>query len=482
MTLEAACGWTALRAAVVTSIAVPICYRLYGLLLHSTARVRVVLWCLVILPFFWPRMITGYAYANFSLSLVHLPFANELFYDLLSLFGAVPIGVVVLYFAPKSPISRDGLHVWRLTSRSRRDLFGLCNSLWLWLHGPRQSAVLSAALLFLVVFQEFEMSSLMSVTSWTVTLFDAHAGGLSLRRSLGMALLPAFAQTTVLAPACALLVTGKWDYESRKNESLRGIETQGFVEWFYVALSLGIFCAIPAMLVFGNSLGALASLTRNTSWIGDILTGGMISIVSGVIAYASAAWVWRQGRGLLLFGCAGLLGSLVIGLCMLALFQSPVVNLAWDSVLPWILGLGVYLWPRALLIYAILKNPERSTADRLVQLLAKFSDKRQQSQARVLAWQIRGQVHLWSLGLICTWAYFDATLAAILAPVGWVSAPVRLYNLMHYGQSNVLSALVLVMFLAPLAFFSVVRLLGPVAWNLPVPWTQATYPKTLAGD
>ena len=45
------------------------------------------------------------------------------------------------------------------------------------------------------------------------------------------------------------------------------------------------------------------------------------------------------------------------------------------------------------------------------------------------------------MALLCYWGYLDLTIAATLSPTGMVSAPVRLYNLMHYGRSEILTTM-----------------------------------------
>jgi iron(III) transport system permease protein len=52
-------------------------------------------------------------------------------------------------------------------------------------------------------------------------------------------------------------------------------------------------------------------------------------------------------------------------------------------------------------------------------------------------------------GILCLWGYLELTPVAILAPPGITSAPVRLYNLMHYGRSYVVSAMTLVAMAVP---------------------------------
>lgn len=53
------------------------------------------------------------------------------------------------------------------------------------------------------------------------------------------------------------------------------------------------------------------------------------------------------------------------------------------------------------------------------------------------------------LALFCL-GWFELSLGSLLAPSGMTPVTVRLYNFMHYGQSQVLSAMVLVTLLSPL--------------------------------
>ena len=62
---------------------------------------------------------------------------------------------------------------------------------------------------------------------------------------------------------------------------------------------------------------------------------------------------------------------------------------------------------------------------------------------------MRWRGEFWSVALLSYWVYFDLTLAYLLAPVTIVSAPVMLYNQMHFGKNAVLSALVFLTVLVP---------------------------------
>ena len=140
-------------------------------------------------------------------------------------------------------------------------------------------------------------------------------------------------------------------------------------------------------------------------------------------------------------GIPGLLGPLIVALLVLALFQTPLLRAAYDTPLPLLLALTVVLLPLALLLRALLAIRRMSPMRHIARQLA----------SRRLAWELDSQPRLAAFGLLFCWAYFDFTAASILAPIGMTPVFVRLHNLAHYGQTAVLSAMMLAAFAAPAA-------------------------------
>src|SRR5208337_1396076 len=89
--------------------------RVLALLADRRPLVRRVAWGLLLAPYFTPVLLTGYAYANFSLSLIHHPVINTIFYSALLWWKFTPIAAVILHFTPP-PISAEAIHCRRLTS------------------------------------------------------------------------------------------------------------------------------------------------------------------------------------------------------------------------------------------------------------------------------------------------------------------------------------------------------------------------------
>ena len=138
-------------------------------------------------------------------------------------------------------------------------------------------------------------------------------------------------------------------------------------------------------------------------------------------------------------GVPGLLGPLMIALLVLALFQTPLLRPMYDTPLPLLLALTILLLPIALLLRALLDIRRMSPMRHIARQLG----------SRRLSWELESQPRLAAFGLLFCWAYFDFTASSILAPTGMTPVFVRLHNLAHYGQTAVLSAMMLAAFATP---------------------------------
>lgn len=455
---------TVLRSALLVAVALPICFWLKSFL-RSAPRGRALAWVLLLLPLIAPRLLTGFGYANFSFSLVSYPFWNEWLYAGLLLLTMVPVGTVISYFAPPPPISEQARHClalakgWQDRGRSSNFLRQYTVS--------AQGAV-AAGLMFVLAFQEFELASLMGVNSWTVWLFDAQAGGLLLSESLRGAAIPLI---------CELWIIGVVGVVIWRNAGLVAASQDSPVlmspkairrVWTYLHLSACFFCYVPWSFILRASLSGLSQLTNSFAIGSDILAGCLFAFLATVGAYGVAGFfVIPLANGhrmpqrilLLTIGVPGLLGSLVLGLSILFVFQSTPLHVVYGTPIPWLIGLGLFLLPRALLVMLILTVVRSPESDHMTKLLSRSSNAMHRDQARELQWRGSWALHFMMFVLLFFWAYSDLTIASILAPAGIVSAPVRLYNLMHYGQSAVLSAMVVATFGIPILGFGTLAFL-----------------------
>ena len=127
----------------------------------------------------------------------------------------------------------------------------------------------------------------------------------------------------------------------------------------------------------------------------------------------------------------GLLGALLLSLGLLAVFQLPGFRAVYDTPLPLLTALALVLLPAALLL-RLLRLWTRSGA--ALHLAGLTGDRR-------LRWQLDGRKSYWAGVLLFCGAYFDLTTSALLAPPGMTTVAVRVFNLMHYGRTPALSAM-----------------------------------------
>jgi ABC-type Fe3+ transport system permease subunit len=452
---------TLLRSLIIGVLAVAAAQLVRTLLADRRRPVRRIAWILLLAPYFTPVLLTGYAYANFSLSLIHHPAINTIFYSALLWWKFTPIAAVILYFTP-APISAEAIHCRRLTSAGSR--FGD----WTFLirAGCAGGPVAAFAVVFLFAFAEFEMASLMVVKSWTVALFDAHAGGLALSESLCRTLGPLLCEA--IAIATAFVVLGR-----RQVIPTRRIEGNCASRWFawcHLVIAFVLVLVIPAAMVLWGTIRGFGLLMENFVLSREILASLLFAIGASTLAGLAVFWLGAAARGrsigsifckviLAAAVFAGLLGSLVLSLTVLAAVQLPGLISLRDTPVPLIFTLGLVLLPMALVLKRVLELTAHQSALHLTTLM-------QKSRAVCeLTWKLSTSGKFWVMVLLFVWAYWDLMASSILAPIGMTPVTVRLYNLMHYGQIAALSAMTCAAFAAPVCVFLLA--LGTRRWWAP---------------
>lgn len=447
---------TLLRSLIIGGLAVLIARGLCALLADGRPRVRRFAWALLLGPYLVPVLITGYAYASFSLSLIHHPVFNTIFYSTLLCWKFTPVAAVILYFTP-APISREAVHCWRLAhgrgSRVEERVFprepGNIErrtrvSEWAFLlrAGCARGSMAAFAVVFLFVFAEFEMASLMGVKSWTVSLFDAHAGGLAVSESVRRMLWPLFCEA--VAVATAITVLGR----HRVIPVRRPVGNAHWLAWVYLAIAFVFVLLVPAGMVLWGTVRGSKLLLENFVLGHEIVSSLLFAAGATTVASLAAAFGRRLGKAVLFIAlCLGLLGPLVLSLAVLAAVQLPGLISLRDTPVPLVLTLGLVLFPFALVLKRVLELTGYRSALHMTRLMEKSRP------ARELTWRLSTSGKFWAVLVLFVWAYWDLTASAILAPIGMTPVTVRLYNLMHYGQIAVLSALTCATFAAPIVIF-----------------------------
>lgn len=409
-------------------------------------------WALLLTPVLTPAALTGYAYANFCLSLIHHPGWNVALYGLLLWCKVTPVAAVVLLVSPGA-LTPEAAHCHRMLSGRTGAAGRVWREITFELRANARACMAAGTVAFLLAFSDFELATLLGVPAWTVRLFDAHAGGLALTESLRMALLPALCQAAALGVIVALLL------RERQAPTLPG-EAHGPVStplrvaaWTWLIAAACATAVVPLAVVARSAMPAVGTLVENfrtveTLW--DIRSSLIFAGATAVCAWLAAGMLVRMRPGWAVAAAApGLFGALVLSLAVLALFQTAALRPVYDTPLPLVLTLTLLLLPYALLLRFLLCVVKPGTALRAAEMLCESPSAMVRRRGRALAGFYRSQGRFWVIALVFVWAYFDLTASSILAPKLMTPILPRLYNFMHYGQSAGLSVLLCVAIAVP---------------------------------
>ncbi len=440
LTLQAAARAGVVAAA---SLALAVPLRDHLAAVHGRAARRAA-WALLLVPWLVPALLTGYVYLLVALSLVRQPGWKELLYTLVLWLRFTPAAVLALTLSPP-PLTASARHCYKMLPRQ-----GWRASLRFRVRGAGRGPLVAAALVFLLVFEEFDLATMWNVKTWTAALFDAQAGGLALSETWRLAGWPSGgALLAALAFAAALARRG-WLGVSPDHRPPPG-RAGSTAGWTYLVLAAGLTAGWPLARLLPEAWAGIGALAGNLGLGHDIvfsaLLAGCAAVAVWIVAGEGTRHPW-PGWG---FALPGLLGALLLSLLLLAFFQLPGVRAAYDTPLPLLAALTLILLPCALPLRLLRAWTRPGAALHLAGLLGK----------RRLRWQLDGRKTYWAGFLLFCWAYFDLTAAALLAPPGMTTVAVRVFNLMHYGRTPALSA----MLCAAVAVPAAGALLVAAAWE-----------------
>lgn len=460
--------WTLLRSLAAGLLAVPLSSVLVRCVNQSSGRCRFWMMCFVLSPLLTPELVIGYAYRSFGLSLLHHPNINHCVYTLLVILKFVPAGAVVRLCLPASPVSEDAIHCARLL----RDGAVLESQL------RRMKAVGSLpifSIVFLLVFQEFDMGSLMQIPSWTVSLFDSQAGGLSPVESARRMILPVVVQLLIMLPLLGCVFRRKQNPGRSASLTRLVSHRSNWTGILLTSVALLLLFVLPFSLIAVSGFNDLQGVVGNTMLVRStmleltvsILIAGPCAVLAMLIARSAmpkAASVrprkaiWKQGLLTILF-LPGLFGSLVVSLAVLSVIHQTALTGLKATVFPMSAALILFLLPRAILLTAFVETISGSTGSHLSRLLSRSSESRIRSHADRLIWWYEYRPVFWSGALLFYWALSNLTAAALLCPPSVslfgstgniVPLPVRLYRFMHHGRTGSLSLMTLASIAFPL--------------------------------
>lgn len=471
MTLPSVLAWSIARSMVVTSLAVtaslPIARRITDP--RSSLRTRRWLTAAALLPLFVPELLIGFTYRLTSARLLHSVMATEGLYFLLLFIRVSAVQVAAWLILPTSGVSPESLHAWKLLKRNSW-------SWWMpWLRmlmiGPFRTGLIAWLAGALLCFQEFETAALLQIDrhpiAWTVWLFDAHAAGQPLSMSLRLAIWPLILMLLLLSPAFVLLRWGgsgesgrtagsrQW-YRSRPDTFIAQLGKG--LPLILIGGSLIVFLVWPVLSYAADAIsGVKTLLSQRDAWskCEQILMSLLAAGIAGVAALQISFRLRSHARHWVTLAVIlpGLFGSLIVSLVLLGLFQLPVINEAYDTWLPLLLGQTLVVLPRALLLVLLLEITSSKAPVHSAVLLTASPVTAVRSAGDHLVWRLSRLRWLLAAAVVSHWCFWDVTIASTLRPVRFEPVVTRLYNEMHYGRTETLVAITLLSLLMPLVIF-----------------------------
>jgi len=217
---------------------------------------------------------------------------------------------------------------------------------------------------------------------------------------------------------------------------------------------------VPAAAALRGAVQGAAALAHRFALWDELGNSVMFAGAGSLAAMVVSAWLLRGGRcrraTALVMCLPGLLGALVLGLVMLWLVQPGRLAFAYDSPVLLMIALMLLLLPLALVLRLAVDRLGLDESYHAAVLLRRSRDGGVRRVAADLWWRLRGRARCFLLMLLFYVGYFELVASALLAPVARPVASVRLNNLMHYGHSPVLSAMLVVMVLIPVVSAGVV--------------------------
>jgi iron(III) transport system permease protein len=382
----------------------------------------------MIIAFLMPPMIAGYHFA--TTRALAQGWVSECLYSVLVFFRFAPLAVLLAWLR-ELDTGRESVYVFDTMARPTRN--GLLR--W-WSFGLWHRFRLPLGVVFLAAFQEFDIAACMNARSWTIAIFDAQSGGLGLSDSLRLLLWPLVVQSIVLG---GVMVGAKSGAMRQSRDFHRG-ESRAAMALFVTIGGMPLLAPIAA---FWAGLGGLQNLSL-AALFGEVGNSLSLALVATIAAWLLAGWALGGRLRIVLLVVPGLFGMLVLSLGVLSLFQSSWLVPLRGSPLPLLLALSLGLMPFAVLLRYVLSRGTDAESLHVATISGNAS----------AVWMFVKRPALWAAALLFLQAYGDFTANSLLAPPALSSAFSRIFNLMHYGRTSVLSAMLLVsILLLALALF-----------------------------
>jgi iron(III) transport system permease protein len=467
MSIQEVTFYSVARCLLLLVLVLPIGFYFSRFMNRLKGKEKIWLWGILCFPVFVPELLAGYSYANFSLNLVQWSWLNEVLYFLLLFIKVLPVSVIIFYLSPPPEISESALYCEDLLKRNSFVKKQNVYHKWLGIYKGYQTQVLFVfAVTFLYAFQEFQVASLLGFTyqnrhypaSWPVWLFDAQSTGMLHSETMKRMVFPLLCEIVVVIPLIFVMV--KFSGNPARSQSYSCPFSKSARKWIigYGILSLICFVLIPFFVIGSEFAVGWKTILQNSKYFTEILTGLSLSLVASVITVLLSSRLSLylikkkknkfSGVYLALLMLPGFFGSLILSLSMFDVFQGELFSRFLDTLIPYFVAMLFFLLPRILILQILFLIREKRESYALIEMMnTNLSSYR--SNVQNLKWHLKYRHQFWLVCLGSMWGYWDLTISSILLPARYSTATVRLYNLMHYGRSETLSAMLVFAIIIP---------------------------------
>ena len=452
----------------------------FGFYISKTLNKRAnsLIWIIgpLFLCFFIPPIAVAYGYSNISSKLVQQPVLHQSLYVLIMICRLTAPVTILLLFIPKQ-LSPEGFHCYNLSRSLSSRSSGIASHLLFLIKGSTWRYLVAFILVYMLAFSEFELASLMNIHQWSVSLFDSYSQGISPLSALRLHFLPFLFQFILLVVFLSMIpsMTGCELPKEIKDIQHSGnlsslLKTGGIPVSILTCLFFFVGVLYPSFVIIKSAIPGFSILFKEFWMLKELVSSLLFAFAASLLSYIIASllpFLTQKGRlKIILFIVLipVLIGMLPLSLLVFSLFQLPFFSPLSDAPLPLLVTLTMWSLPFVVILQVIINSFSADESTHSARLLLPFS----KSKATELLWGFKFKAGFWIFFFVFTLTYFDLTASAILAPASMTTITARFYNLMHYGESEKLSATLCVSIIVPILLFSFIGLALKVLirrWN-----------------
>lgn len=471
MSVWEAAFWSLTRAVIVGGVIaaiVPQFLALLARLRQADSKFSLVLVMAIAVPMVIPGLLIGYAFRPEGLRWVITPWKADILHGVIAIAKSLPWSMLIASLVGVRAAGRMEA-VWEQT-RSQRSAGSHRVGRWRLAFERRRGAVIAGVIAGVWAFGEAEVAALLQARGWTEWTFRKLAGGW-LTSDVALALWPVVVINLAAIFVVWRTIAGRGKIEGTDSEfansnslSSRALNdrsrTRRSIPQFAIAACLlSVTVVIPICRLAADAIEGFDALARQRTFWKELVctiaaaTAGTTIAISGAKAILSHYRLRIFAVPLLVVGAFGpMLASIIVQSVGGQFLEARSLGLsdAGLSLISQYVALGCVLLPMAIALEVVLQRRTSGRPTKVTRLLLRHRNSAVRRHAEVKMWRNSTGPRVAAWGFLFWIAFWDLQTAALLAPPGWATAPGRLYNLAHYGQSQTLAAMLL--FLSATAF------------------------------